>query len=187
MDTKLSNVQIAAFIVFTLTISSSASYASADLMINGSQATYIPAPAPELSPVTADTPLICRYAGPPGGNIKIETGTSIYKPNIMRYAGPPSPANPIKIIDITQPAVKIDPPIVRYAGPPASIEQKIDAIKATETISAQQNLTAPQAKFNTDGVRNINLNTANVTNDTFIYTDYGSVKVLQPFAHYVFK
>ena len=139
----------------------------------------------DVKPLPGPAPIISLYAAPQVPiDIKPIQGPP---PAISLYAAPQRP------IDIKQPhffPIHEIIPEKMPEIPKTNINESALNINNVNPANIQQNLTknsdiGASAKANINNT-NVNLN-ANMRTDGFVNTEYGSVKIVEPYAHFVFK
>ena len=108
------------------------------------------------------------------------------------------------MIQQPQPIHVVNPPVARYAGPeyfgfgfkgdivkPEAFPQQLPPVQDTAQYMQVQSSVLNDANANTKIDANTKLDTVNInnikSNSNFINTEYGSVRVIEPSGHYIFK
>lgn len=171
------NKQIASFIIFGAVLTSPVVASENTLIADASLNMNAPMQRHEI---------IAMYAAPqiPIRDIKpIPTPQPEPFPAISMYAAPQKP-----IIEPIHEEI-INPPMLRYAAPQFMIPEKSIQPKAEPAINESSlNINKTQLPNNlTKAGINTNVNKINNTNQGFVITDYGNVRVLEPYTHIIFK
>ena len=138
----------------------------------------------------------------------------IYVPAISKYAAPqipvievnpvPFPGQVISMYAAVQPIVEpgiVKPPVLRYAAPnipPVEMNIPVNKIELQKNMP-KDNPALNESSLNINNIKPTNMpaniNTATSINDangiinaqSFIYTDYGHVRIIEPYSHIIFK
>lgn len=145
--------------------------------------------------------IIAMYAAP---QIPIIEQPIVVPAPVLRYASPnipqptPNPPPAISMYAVVEPIIgpvnPIPQPIVRYASPTLPSIEKIEKIQNQNGASSLNESALNINKVNPSALPS-NINTAatvkstnsNVGTQSFVFTDYGQVRIIEPFSHIIFK
>ena len=180
------NKQIASFIILSAALSAPV---NADT-ISATNNNLIADASISMPAQIGHNEIIAMYAAPqiPIGEIIKPTPMPEVPPAISMYA---APQHPIIIEPTPVPA-----PILRYAAPnfpfkPIKPSEKIQMQKEAPALNESSlninkvNSTNMQAGVNT--AASIKHSAGNIRTQDFVITDYGNVRIIEPFSHIIFK
>jgi len=151
--------------------------------------------------------IIAMYAAP---QIPIIEQPIVVPAPVLRYASPnipqpiPNPPPAISMYAVVEPIIEpvkpIPAPIVRYASPTLPVIHEIKPLPDIEKIQNKNGASSlNESALNINKVSQSalpsNINTAgtvkstnsNVGAQSFVLTDYGQVRIIEPFSHIIFK
>lgn len=164
------NKQIASFIIMSAALSTPVVASSYDVQNN-----LIADGSIIVNPMPINHEVISMYAAP---EIPIfNPNPIVVNPPVLKYAAPEIPTNIIN----PQPPVA---PIVKYAAPQMpNVNSEINSDLNSSSSKLNSDITNQAVKLGD----NLNKSSVNSASHGFVITDYGNVRVIEPYSHIIFK